>query len=45
MRLPAPGAVAPGFTLPDHDGEPVSLSDFAGSHVLVWFFSRAFGSN
>lgn len=39
------GGPAPPFTLPNQDGHPVSLADHAGSPVLVWFFSRAFGSN
>jgi thioredoxin-dependent peroxiredoxin len=26
----APGDQAPGFTLPDADGKPVSLSDYRG---------------
>ena len=39
------GAPPPPFTLPNQDGSATSLSDFAGRHVLVWFFSRAFGSN
>ena len=37
--------VAPPFTLTNHEGQSVSLSDFAGQHVLVWFFPRAFGNN
>jgi thioredoxin-dependent peroxiredoxin len=32
------GAQAPGFTLPDQDGNPVSLDDFKGSRVLVYFY-------
>ena len=39
-----PGTQAPGFTLPDQDGEEVSLSDFAGTGVLVFYptdFSRS----
>lgn len=39
------GAPPPRFTLPNQDGRATSLSDFAGRYVLVWFFSRAFGSN
>ena len=39
------GAPPPPFTLPNQDGRAISLSDFAGRHVLVWFFSRAFGSS
>ena len=45
MTQLAAGAPPPPFTLPNQDGRPTSLSDFAGRHVLVWFFSRAFGSN
>ena len=36
-RLEA-GDVAPSFTLPDHDGRPVSLEDFAGAPVIVYFY-------
>ena len=32
------GAQAPTFTLPDQDGNPVSLDDFKGSKVLVYFY-------
>jgi peroxiredoxin Q/BCP len=32
------GAQAPAFTLPDQDGNPVSLDDFKGSKVLVYFY-------
>ena len=45
MALPEIGAEAPPFTLINHQGQPVSLSDFAGQRVLVWFFPRAFGNN
>jgi len=45
MPLPTPGTTPPPFILPNQDGEAVSLSDHAGRHVLVWFYSRAFGSN
>lgn len=34
------GMKAPDFTLPDKDGKPVSLSDFAGRRVVVYFYSR-----
>jgi len=43
MALPGIGSLAPAFSLPDQDGKPVSLSDYAGRNVLVWFFPRAFG--
>jgi thioredoxin-dependent peroxiredoxin len=32
------GAQAPTFTLPDQDGDPVSLDDFKGGKVLVYFY-------
>jgi peroxiredoxin Q/BCP len=32
------GAQAPAFTLPDQDGNPVSLDDFKGTRVLVYFY-------
>jgi thioredoxin-dependent peroxiredoxin len=35
------GAKAPDFTLPDQDGNPVSLSDFGGRTVIVYFFPEA----
>ncbi|QGF22452.1 thioredoxin-dependent thiol peroxidase [Raineyella fluvialis] len=35
------GAVAPAFTLLDADGTSVSLSDFAGKRVIVYFYPAA----
>lgn len=35
------GAKAPDFTLPDQDGNPVSLSDFAGRTVVLYFYPEA----
>lgn len=35
------GDIAPPFTLPDADGNPVSLSDFAGKPVIVYFYPAA----
>jgi peroxiredoxin Q/BCP len=35
------GAAAPDFTLPDHDGNPVSLADFAGRTVVLYFYPKA----
>jgi peroxiredoxin Q/BCP len=32
------GARAPAFTLPDQDGKKVSLKDFAGQRVVVYFY-------
>ncbi len=43
MSLLEIGSRAPGFTLPNQDGKNVSLADYAGRNVLVWFFPRAFG--
>jgi thioredoxin-dependent peroxiredoxin len=40
VRL-APGDPAPGFTLPDADGEPVSLSDHRGRRVIVYCYPAA----
>jgi peroxiredoxin len=36
------GAKAPDFTLPDHTGEEVSLSDFAGRRLLIAFYPLDF---
>ena len=35
------GDAAPDFTLPDQDGVPVSLTDFSGSSVVVYFYPAA----
>jgi peroxiredoxin Q/BCP len=37
----AEGDTAPTFTLPDADGSEVSLSDFAGSRVILYFYPAA----
>ena len=37
----APGDPAPVFTLPDADGEPVSLADYRGRRVVVYFYPAA----
>ncbi|MFT3862323.1 peroxiredoxin [Micropruina sp.] len=41
MTKLAVGDVAPAFTLPDPDGRPVSLADYAGHRVIVYFFPAA----
>jgi peroxiredoxin Q/BCP len=41
MARLAPGDPAPEFTLPDADGHPVSLSDYAGRKVVVYFYPAA----
>lgn len=35
------GATAPTFTLDDQDGSPVTLGDFAGKKVIVYFYPAA----
>ena len=35
------GAPAPTFTLPDADGNPVSLADFRGQKVILYFYPAA----
>jgi peroxiredoxin len=37
-----PGTPAPGFKLPNHRGEPVSLSDFRGRRLLLCFYPNDF---
>jgi len=39
-RLTA-GDTAPDFTLPDADGRPVSLADYRGRRVVVYFYPAA----
>jgi len=34
------GNSAPAFTLPDQNGNPVSLSDFAGQRVVIYFYPK-----
>ena len=36
-----PGQPAPAFTLPDQDGNHVSLGDFAGRTVVLYFYPKA----
>lgn len=35
------GATAPPFTLPDQDGNAVSLADYAGKTVVLYFYPKA----
>jgi thioredoxin-dependent peroxiredoxin len=37
----APGDTAPGFSLPDADGNTVSLADYHGRRVIVYFYPAA----
>jgi thioredoxin-dependent peroxiredoxin len=41
MTRLSPGDKAPEFTLPDADGNDVSLSDFRGRRVVVYFYPAA----
>ncbi|WP_434615923.1 thioredoxin-dependent thiol peroxidase [Arthrobacter sp. A5] len=36
-----PGTTAPGFSLQDASGSTVSLSDFSGRNVVVYFYPKA----
>jgi peroxiredoxin Q/BCP len=38
---PEPGDLAPDFTIPDQDGNPVALADFKGKNVVVYFYPKA----
>jgi len=40
----AEGTQAPDFTLPDQNGNAVSLSDFRGKWLALWWFPKAFTS-
>tara|TARA_B100001250_G_scaffold310281_1_gene272226 strand:- start:637 stop:768 length:132 start_codon:yes stop_codon:yes gene_type:complete len=35
------GNKAPDFSLEDQDGNSVSLADFRGQKVLLWFYPKA----
>ncbi|MBO0767394.1 MAG: thioredoxin-dependent thiol peroxidase [Solirubrobacterales bacterium] len=35
------GDLAPDFTLPDYDGNPVALSDFRGKTIVLFFYPKA----
>lgn len=35
-----PGTPAPNFTLPDQNGNPVTLSDFLGRKVVLYFYPK-----
>ena len=35
------GTKAPDFSVQDHDGNTVSLSDFAGNKVVIFFYPKA----
>ena len=35
------GDKAPGFTLPDADENVVTLKDYSGTKLILWFFPKA----
>jgi peroxiredoxin Q/BCP len=39
--VPAPGSQAPAFRLPRDGGETVSLADFKGQNLVLYFYPRA----
>ncbi len=41
MALIEVGAQAPAFSLPNQDGNDVSLADHAGKYVLLWWYPKA----
>ena len=36
-----PGDRAPDFSVTDHNGNQVALSDFTGKTVILWFYPKA----
>ena len=38
----AEGTPAPDFTLPNQQGDLISLSDFRGRWLVLWWFPKAF---
>ncbi len=40
-KLLAVGDSAPGFSLPDTSGKQVSLQDYAGKKLIIWFYPVA----
>jgi peroxiredoxin Q/BCP len=39
-ELPAAGSKAPGFTLPSQEGKSISLKDFHGKWVVLYFYPK-----
>jgi len=39
-EMPKTGQLAPGFTLPSQDGSKVSLKDFSGKWVVLYFYPK-----
>ena len=41
MNLPQPGDTAPEFSAQTDSGEPISLSDFRGKNIVLYFYPKA----
>ena len=41
MSILSTGDTAPEFTATSHTGREISLSDYAGKYVLLWFYPMA----
>ena len=41
MPAPQPGEIVEDFTLPDQDGLPVTLSNFLGKPIVLFFYPKA----
>ena len=41
-EMPAVGAAAPGFNLTTNEGKQVSLNDFKGKWVVLYFYPKDF---
>ena len=41
MALIDVGSQAPAFSRPNQDGSTVSLDDFSGKYVLLWWYPKA----
>jgi thioredoxin-dependent peroxiredoxin len=41
MPMPQEGAEAPDFTAKSHEGKTVSLKDYRGKWVILWFYPKA----
>jgi peroxiredoxin Q/BCP len=41
MALIGVGAAAPAFEFTNQDGKKVSLADYSGKYVLLWWYPKA----
>ena len=41
MPLLTEGSLAPAFSVPNQDGAPVSLDQFVGKWVVLWWYPKA----